>query len=119
MITTYLRLVVGWRGKNLNAFCDKHDQLFKEALKTGDHAEAVSHYYDMMGSLIAAYYGDGWHFAPPEFKRQKREDSMRALHLRMGRLLELNDGCKVLDVGSGLEESPADWLRKWAQSVWG
>ena len=102
MITTYLRLVVGWRGKNLNAFCDKHDQLFKEALKTGDHAEAVSHYYDMMGSLIAAYYGDGWHFAPPEFKRQKREDSMRALHLRMGRLLELNDGCKVLDVGSGV-----------------
>jgi ubiquinone/menaquinone biosynthesis C-methylase UbiE len=98
----YLKLLLEFRSKDLVEFLEVHDRLFAEARKTGDHRPATSAYYEMMGPIIETYYGAGWHFCPPDYPGQSRDDAVRSLHHRIARLLGLRSGMEALDVGCGV-----------------
>ena len=102
LLGRYLKLLMEFRSKDLVQFLDQHEKLFVEARRTGDHRPATSAYYEMMGPIIETYYGAGWHFCPPDYPGQSRDDAVRSLHHRIARLLGLRSGMEVLDVGCGV-----------------
>jgi len=55
-----------------------------------------------MSKVIDEYFNGSFHFVPPLEEKQKLEDSLRDLHLRIGKELELGPGVKCLDIGCGI-----------------
>ncbi len=102
LVGNYLKLFREFRRNDLVGFCEKHDELYREAKATGDHIPVTRHYYGLMASLIATYYGDGWHFCPPQHKGQCRADANLDLYRRLACILELEPGKTSLDVGCGV-----------------
>ena len=102
LLGNYLRLLREFRRLDLQAFCDEHQRLFQEAVDSSDHRQVTQHYYHLMASLIATYYGEGWHFCPPEHKGQSRSEANHGLYRRVARQLKLAPGQSALDVGSGV-----------------
>jgi sterol 24-C-methyltransferase len=101
LLSNYLRLFREFRRQDLPAFREEHQRLFQQALTTGDHLKVTQHYYGLMASLIATYYGDGWHFCPPEYDGQSRSEATHGMYRRISRQLELGPGKSALDVGCG------------------
>jgi ubiquinone/menaquinone biosynthesis C-methylase UbiE len=102
LFRNYLRLFRTFRRENLPDFCQQHERLYQQAIASGDFRPATQHYYGLMASLIATYYGDGWHFCPPEHPGQSRLESTRGLYRRVARELELGPNTTALDVGCGV-----------------
>ena len=102
LLGSYLRLFREFRRQDLLAFCDEHQRLFQEAVASGDHLKVTQHYYGLMASLIATYYGAGWHFCPPQHEGQSRSEATHGLYRRVSRQLQLAPGKSALDVGCGL-----------------
>lgn len=100
--SSLLRLFAQFRRTDLEAFVAEHDRLYAEARRSGDHTEAVVHFYSVMADLLETYYGSAWHFIPPEHPRQSREDAIRGFHRRVARLLDLRPGRDALDLGCGV-----------------
>lgn len=55
-----------------------------------------------MSKVIDEYFNGSFHFVPPMQEKQKLEDSLQELHLRIGKELELAPGVKCLDIGCGI-----------------
>jgi cyclopropane fatty-acyl-phospholipid synthase-like methyltransferase len=55
-----------------------------------------------MSRVIDEYFSGSFHFVPPMKEKQKLEDSLRDLHLRIGKELELQPGVRCLDIGCGI-----------------
>ncbi len=55
-----------------------------------------------MAPVIATYYGDGWHFCPPEFPGQSRQQATHHLYTLMAHQLGLDQGKHGLDIGCGV-----------------
>ena len=102
LLGSYLRLFREFRRQDLPAFRDEYQRLFEEAIASGDHLKVTQHYYGLMASLIATYYGEGWHFCPPEHEGQSRSEATHGLYRRISRQLELGPGKSALDVGCGV-----------------
>ncbi len=101
LLRNYLRVFREFRRQDLPAFCNEHQRLFREAVATGNHLKVTQHYYGLMASLIATYYGDGWHFCPPEHKGQSRSEATHGFYRRVSQQLGLGPGNSALDVGCG------------------
>lgn len=102
LVTSYLRIFREFRRRDLTEFCDRHEQLYREAVGNQNHLAATQHYYGLMADVIETYYGDGWHFCPPEFAGQSRADATAAMYRRVSELIQLRPGKIALDVGCGV-----------------
>jgi ubiquinone/menaquinone biosynthesis C-methylase UbiE len=102
LLWEYLRLFREFRRQDLPEFCSKHQRLFELARQSGDYVEATRHYYSLMASLIATYYGEGWHFCPPEYQGQNRSDATRRMYHILAGQLGLQPGTHSLDIGCGV-----------------
>jgi ubiquinone/menaquinone biosynthesis C-methylase UbiE len=102
LVLRYFHAMLYFRGKDFVQFVKRHDEMFIEAKRTGDHLAVTSHFYDMMGPLIEMEYGSCWHFAPLDYPEQTRNESVKSLHQRISRLLALSAGKKCLDIGCGM-----------------
>jgi len=102
LLTGYLRLFRDFRRTDLVQFCDEHHRLVEQARQTRDFAEATQHYYGLMAPVIETYYGEGWHFCPPEFPKQSRQDATRRLYRLVVRQLGLDHTKHGLDIGCGI-----------------
>jgi cyclopropane fatty-acyl-phospholipid synthase-like methyltransferase len=102
LLASYLRLFREFRRTDLDQFCDEHHRLMEQARRTQDFTEATRHYYGLMAPVIAAYYGEGWHFCPPEFPGQSRRDATHRLYRLVAEQIGLGDGKQGLDVGCGV-----------------
>ncbi|MBZ0097453.1 MAG: methyltransferase domain-containing protein, partial [Taibaiella sp.] len=67
-----------------------------------DHLAVTRHYYGLMTDVIEAYYGDGWHFCPPEYAGQSRAGATVRMYNRVAELLQIKPGNFALDVGCGV-----------------
>lgn len=102
LLASYLRLFREFRRTDLEQFCDEHQRLMEQARQTQDFTEATQHYYGLMATVIAAYYGEGWHFCPPEFAGQSRRDATHHLYRLVAEQLGLDRGKHGLDIGCGV-----------------
>ncbi len=102
LVSSYLRIFREFRRHDLNEFCDRHDTLYREALSNKDHLPVTKHYYGLMSDVIETYYGDGWHFCPPEHVGQSRGDATANMYDRVSHLLGLQPGGHALDLGCGV-----------------
>lgn len=121
--------VFWFRGKNLEKFMNEHEELFQQAKRTGDHLHCTSHWYDMvciglfvttqlifnasfkMAELIASFYGENFHFAPPTYEGQSNEEALRQMHISLARLMQLKPKVKALDLGCGVGGLTRDFAR--------
>jgi SAM-dependent methyltransferase len=102
MLGRYLSAVWSVRRENLGHFRLEHDRLYAEARGKNDHAEVTAWYYSVMEQLIERAYGSSWHFCPPDFPGQSRDDAIHSLHRRMAGMIHLAPGRVALDVGCGV-----------------
>jgi sterol 24-C-methyltransferase len=102
LVSNYLRLFRDFRRNDLDQFFAEHCQLFDEAQQTEDYAAATRHYYGLMTSVIATYYGEGWHFCPPEFNGQNRQAATQRMYRLVADKLDLQPGKQTLDIGCGV-----------------
>ncbi len=102
LFSNYLRIFREFRRHDLNDFCDQHEKLYRDAISCKDHLAVTQHYYGLMADVIETYYGDGWHFCPPEFPGQSRADATRRMYRRVAELLQLQPGSRTLDLGCGV-----------------
>lgn len=102
LVTSYLRIFREFRRRDLTEFCDRHEELYREAVDNQNHLAVTQHYYGLMAEVIETYYGDGWHFCPPEFPGQSRADATTAMYRRVSELLQLQPEKVALDVGCGV-----------------
>ncbi len=102
LLSSYLRIFREFRRRDLIEFCEQHEAMYREALHHQDHLAVTKHYYGLMADVIETYYGDGWHFCPPEFKGQSREDATARMYDRVSGLLQLNPEKHALDLGCGV-----------------
>ena len=102
LVSSYLRIFREFRRRDLTEFCQRHEQLYRDALSKQDHLEATQHYYGLMADVIETYYGDGWHFCPPEYAGQSRAEATTRMYDRISSLLQLKPGMHALDLGCGV-----------------
>ena len=102
LFSSYLRIFREFRRRDLKEFCDRHDRLYQVALAQRDHLEVTQHYYAMMADVIETYYGDGWHFCPPEYAGQNRTDATLRMYNQVADLLTVESGDHALDLGCGV-----------------
>ena len=102
LLSSYLRIFREFRRRDLTEFCDRHEQLYREAVDNQDHLAVTQHYYGLMADVIETYYGDGWHFCPPEYAGQSRADATTRMYRRVSELLRLQPGKLALDLGCGV-----------------
>ena len=102
LFSSYLKIFREFRRRDLKEFCDRHAELYAVALANRDHLEVTQHYYGLMADVIETYYGDGWHFCPPEYRGQSRADATIAMYNRVAKNLQLRGGDQALDVGCGV-----------------
>ncbi len=102
LVSSYLRIFREFRRRDLIDFCDQHEALYREALRTQDHLAVTKHYYGLMADVIETYYGDGWHFCPPEHAGQSRAEATARMYNRVASQLELTPKKKALDLGCGV-----------------
>lgn len=102
LLSSFFRLLGGFRRVDLQSFVDEHARLYEEACRTGDHTQVATHFYSVMADVLEAYYGTAWHFVPPEHKGQSRDDAIRGLHRRVARLIEHGPGREAVDLGCGV-----------------
>jgi cyclopropane fatty-acyl-phospholipid synthase-like methyltransferase len=102
LVSSYLRLFRDFRRNDLEQFLAEHSRLFDEAQQTEDYAAATSHYYGLMASVIATYYGEGWHFCPPEVNGQSRQAATHRMYRLVADRLQLEPGQHALDIGCGV-----------------
>ena len=102
LVSSYLRIFREFRRHDLNEFCEQHESMYREALRNQDHLAVTKHYYGLMADVIETYYGDGWHFCPPEHKGQNRADATIRMYDRVSELLQLQPGKHALDLGCGV-----------------
>ncbi len=102
LFSSYLRIFRDFRRHDLNEFCDRHAVLYSQALASRDHIPVTQHYYSVMTDVIETYYGDGWHFCPPQFKGQGRADATVGMYNKVAELLQVKSGDRALDIGCGV-----------------
>ncbi len=102
LVGNYLRLFRDFRSNDLEKFFHEHRRLFDEAQQTADYAAATRHYYGLMASVIATYYGEGWHFCPPEFRGQSRQAATHRMYRLVADKLALRASKHALDIGCGV-----------------
>lgn len=102
LVSSYFRIFRDFRRRDLVQFCEQHDKLYREAIRNHDHLEVTKHYYGLMADVIETYYGDGWHFCPPEFPGQSRADATIRMYRRVADLAGLKPGHAALDLGCGV-----------------
>ena len=102
LVKSYLRLFRDFRRNDLDQFFDEHRRLHDQARQTGDYIPATRHYYKLMAPVIATYYGEGWHFCPPEFQGQSRQEATYRMYRMVADKLELQSGRHALDIGCGV-----------------
>jgi cyclopropane fatty-acyl-phospholipid synthase-like methyltransferase len=102
LVKSYLRIFRDFRRHDLIEFCEQHDEMYREALRSRDHLAVTKHYYGLMADVIETYYGDGWHFCPPAHKGQSRADATIRMYDRVSSLLDLQPGKTALDLGCGV-----------------
>jgi ubiquinone/menaquinone biosynthesis C-methylase UbiE len=102
LFSSYLRIFREFRRHDLTEFCDRHAELYADALASKNHLKVTQHYYGLMADVIETYYGDGWHFCPPEYEGQNRSDSTVRMYNRVSELLQLSPDDFALDVGCGV-----------------
>lgn len=102
LVSSYLKIFRDFRRRDLVEFCDRHDEMYQEALRNRDHLEVTKHYYDLMADIIETYYGDGWHFCPPERAGQSRAEATMRMYDRVSELAGLQPGHSSLDLGCGV-----------------
>jgi sterol 24-C-methyltransferase len=102
MLIGYAALFHRFRDEDFMGFAERHDRLYAEARRTGDHSEVIRAFYALMARVIATSYGPSWHFCPPEHAGQSRQAATRALHRRLASEARLTRGTRGLDVGSGI-----------------
>jgi len=98
----FVRLLFHLRRQDLVSFVSEHDRLSLEAKSSNDYSAVTKHYYSLMSTVIDQYFSGNFHFAPPERRGQSREMAMKALHCRIGQLLNLSEESRCLDVGCGV-----------------
>ncbi len=102
LFSSYLRIFREFRRRDLVEFCDRHETMYREALRNQDHLAVTQHYYGLMADVIETYYGDGWHFCPPEFAGQSRADATIRMYEKVAELLQAGSGQSTLDLGCGV-----------------
>lgn len=102
LVGKYFTTLLSFRRKDLPEFAARHDRLYAEARRTNEHAAVTANYYSVMEPLIEAAYGSSWHFCPPDHPRQPREAATLSMHQRIARMIQLQPGRVVLDVGCGV-----------------
>lgn len=102
LASSYLRLFREFRRHDLNEFCDRHEQLYREALANKDHLTVTKHYYGLMSDVIETYYGDGWHFCAPEFSGQSRAEATSRMYDQVTDELKIAPSDHALDLGCGV-----------------
>jgi ubiquinone/menaquinone biosynthesis C-methylase UbiE len=102
MLSGYAALYHQFRHEDFVGFAERHDRLYAEARRTGDHSEVTRAFYALMARVIATCYGPSWHFCPPQHAGQSRQQATRALHRRLASEARLTSGSRGLDVGSGV-----------------
>jgi ubiquinone/menaquinone biosynthesis C-methylase UbiE len=102
MLRGYAAVFHAFRQEDFVGFAERHDRLYAEARRTGDHGAVIRAFYALMARVIARSYGESWHFCPPEHAGQSREDATHALHRRLAREARLTRGAAGLDVGCGV-----------------
>ncbi len=102
LVSSYLRIFREFRRHDLTEFCNRHAELYQTAVENGDHLEVTRHYYGLMTDVIETYYGDGWHFCPPQYPGQNRADATTRMYRRVAELLELAPNKLALDLGCGV-----------------
>ena len=55
-----------------------------------------------MSDVIETYYGEGWHFCPPDHTGQSRADATASMYDKVSDLLRLQPGDRALDLGCGV-----------------
>ena len=83
LVSSYLRIFREFRRRDLKEFCDRHEALYREALRNQNHLAVTQHYYGLMADVIETYYGDGWHFCAPERAGQNRADATMRMYDRV------------------------------------
>lgn len=68
-----------------------------------------------MSKVIDEYFSGSFHFVPPMKEKQKLEDSLRDLHVRIGKELELGPEVRCLDIGCGIGSVIGELARTGAQ----
>lgn len=102
MLGGYAALFHRFRREDFVGFAERHDRLYAQARRTGDHGEVTRAFYELMAGVIAACYGPSWHFCPPQHAGQPRQEATRALQHRLAKEAGLAPGARGLDVGSGV-----------------
>ena len=102
LLSSYLRIFREFRRHDLIEFCEQHERLYREAVRNQDHLAVTQHYYGLMADVIETYYGDGWHFCPPEHAGQSRADATTRMYRRVSDTLRLEPGKSALDLGCGV-----------------
>ncbi len=102
LLSSYLRIFREFRRRDLTEFCDQHEQLYLQAVVKKNHLAVTQHYYGLMADVIETYYGDGWHFCPPEYAGQSRADATARMYNRVSDLLRVQPGKLALDLGCGV-----------------
>jgi sterol 24-C-methyltransferase len=97
-----MKLFASFRQHDFVRFKAEHERLYEEAIRTGDHTEVVTHFYTVMADLLESYYGNAWHFVPPEYAGQSRDEALQAFYRRVGKLLDLGPGREAIDLGCGI-----------------
>uniref|UniRef100_A0A7E4WAI2 SAM_MT_ERG6_SMT domain-containing protein n=1 Tax=Panagrellus redivivus TaxID=6233 RepID=A0A7E4WAI2_PANRE len=83
-------------------FVKEHDELYREAKVSNDHATVTSHYYSVMSTVIDEYFNGNFHFVPPNRAGLKLDEALSDLHHRIGECLELSEGKTCIDIGCGI-----------------
>jgi len=102
LVSSYLRIFREFRRRDLTEFCNRHEQMYREAIRNQDHLAVTKHYYGLMADVIETYYGDGWHFCPPEYTGQSRADATTRMYDRVTDSLQIQPGKNALDLGCGV-----------------
>ncbi|CAI5445737.1 unnamed protein product [Caenorhabditis angaria] len=117
MNANFLKLITHFRRHDLTNFKSDHDELYSEAIKTGNHLNVTSHYYSVMSTVIDEYFGGNFHFVPPKYEGQTLDEALKSLHQHIGEKLGLSEGVKCLDIGCGIGGVMLDVVESGAELV--